>query len=78
MVVLEGELVLPLLRHIHPHGCLTDAFTVRLVCLQQVLSAVAVQAALAEVLSLSVLALIIEQAVEAVYQSEVGDTILLG
>ena len=64
VVVLKGELVLTLVRHLHPHGCLAYPTTVGSVGFQQILPRVAMQAALAEVLALLVLALVIEETVE--------------
>ena len=60
VVVLEDELVLTLFRHLHPDCGLPNPSTVGSVGFQQILPCVAVQAALAEVLALSVLALVIE------------------
>ena len=57
VVVLKGELVLTLFRHLQPS-------TVGSVGFQQILPCVAMQAMLAEVLALLVLALIVEEAVE--------------
>ena len=65
VVVLEGELVLTLFRHLHPDCGLPNPSTVGSVGFQQILLCVAVQAAFAEVLALLVLALIVEEAVEA-------------
>ena len=56
VVVLKGELVLTVFRHLHPHRCLAYPTTVGSVGFQQILPCVAVQAALAEVLALLVLA----------------------
>ena len=64
VVVLKSELVLTLFRHLHPHGCLAFPMVLRSVGFQQILPYVAVQAALAEVLALLVLALDTEKAVE--------------
>ena len=64
MVVLEGELVLTLFRHLHPHSCLAYPTILGSVGFQQILSCVAMQASLAEVLALLVLALVTEKAVE--------------
>ena len=64
MVVLKGELVCTLFRHLHPACGLPNPSTVGSVGFQQILPCVAVQAALAEVLALLVLALIVEEAVE--------------
>ena len=63
-MVLEGELVLTLFRHLHPHSCLAYPTTLVSVDLQQVFSSVAMKTALAKVLALPVLALIEEEAVE--------------
>ena len=71
VVVLEGELVLILFRHFHPHSCLAYPTTVGSVGFQQLFSFVAMQAALAEVLALLVLALVTEQAVEVFDPGEV-------
>ena len=65
VVVLEGELVLTLFRHLQPDCGLPNPSTVGSVGFQQILPCLAVQAALAEVLVLPVLALIVEEAVEA-------------
>ena len=64
MVVLKEDFVLTLFRHPNPHGCLAYPTTVESVGYQQILSSVAVQAALAEVLALLVLALVTQKAVE--------------
>ena len=64
VVVLKGELVLTLFRHLHPDCGLPNPSTVRSVGFQQIFPCVAVQAALAEVLALLVLALIVEEVVE--------------
>ena len=64
VVVLKGELVLTLFRHLHPDCGLPNPSTVGSVGFQQILPCVAMQAALAEVLALFVLALIVEEAVE--------------
>ena len=64
VVVLKEDFVLTLFRHLHPHGCLAYPTTVGSVGFQQILPCVAVQAALAEVLVLLVLALVTEKAVE--------------
>ena len=64
MVVLKGELVLNLFRHLHPHGCLACPTTLRSIGLQRVFSYVAIETALAEVLALLVLSLIVEEMVE--------------
>ena len=64
VVVLKEDFVLTLFRHLHPHGCLACPTTVGSVGFQQILPCVAVQAALAEVLVLLVLALVIEETVE--------------
>ena len=53
VVVLEGELVFPLFRHLHSLGCLASPTTLESVGFQQILPCVAVQAAFAEVLALS-------------------------
>ena len=63
MVVLEGELDLTLFRHLHLDCGLPNPSTVGCVGFQQILSCVAVQATLAEVLALLVLALVTERAV---------------
>ena len=67
MVVLEGQLVLALFWHLHTHSCLADPAALGPVGLQQVFSAVAMKTSLTEVLALSVLALIVEKAVEVLY-----------
>ena len=59
MVVREGELVLAIRRHLHPDSRLADPPALRLVGLEKVFSGVAVEAAHAEVLPLSVLALVV-------------------
>ena len=64
MVVLEGELVLTLFRHLNPHSCLAYPTTLGSAGLQQVFSSVAMKIALANVLALPVLALIVKEAVE--------------
>ena len=64
VVVLKEDFVLTLFRHLHPHGCLAYPTAVGFVGFQQILPCVAVQAALAEVLALLVLALVTEKAVE--------------
>ena len=64
VVVLKGELVFTLLRHLHPDCGLSNSPTVKFMGFQQILPCVAVQAALAEVLPLLVLALVTEKAVE--------------
>ena len=64
MVVLKSELVLTLFRHLHPDWGLPNPMTVGSVGFQQIIHCVAMQAALAEVLALLVLALIVEEAVE--------------
>ena len=64
VVVLKGELVLTLFRHLHPDCGLPNPPTVRSVGFQQILPCVSVQAALAEVIALLVLALIVEEVVE--------------
>ena len=64
VVVLEGELVLTLFRHLHPDCGLPNPSTVGSVGFQQILPCVAVQEALAEVLAPLLLALILEEAVE--------------
>ena len=71
VVVLEGELVFPLFRHLHPHGCLAYPTAPGSVGFQQTLPCVAVQAALAKVLALSVLALIVEKAIKVLDPGEV-------
>ena len=63
VVTLKGEFVLTLFRHLHPHGYLAYHTTLGSVGLQQNFSFVAMQATLAEVLALSVLALIVEEAI---------------
>ena len=64
VVVLKEDFVLTLFRHLHPHGSLAHPTTVGSVGFQQILPCVAVQAGLAEVSVLLVLALIIEETVE--------------
>ena len=71
VMVLEGELVLALLRHLCSNSCLADSLTVRLVGLQQVFSGITMQTALTEVLLLPVLALVVEEAVEVLDPSVV-------
>ena len=68
-VVLEGESVLTFFRHFHQHGCLAHPTTVGSVGFQKILPCVAVQASLAEVLALLVLALVIEEAIEVLSRS---------
>ena len=58
-MVLEGQLVLALFWHLHPHSCLPDPAEH-----QQVFSAVAMKKSLTEVLALLMLTLIIQKAVE--------------
>ena len=77
VVVLKGELVLTLFRHLHPHGCLAYLTTVGSVGFQQILPCVAVQASLAEVLALLVLALVTEKTVEVFDPAQVMLTGLL-
>ena len=60
LVLLEGERVLTLFRHLHPHSCLFYPTTPRSIKLQRVFSYVAMET----VLALPVLALIVEEAVE--------------
>ena len=64
VMVLEGELVLALLRHLYLNSCLADSLTVRLVGLQQVFPGITMETALTEVLLLPVLALVVEELVE--------------
>ena len=64
MVVLEGQLVLALFWHLHPHSSLADPAALGPVGLQQVFFAVAMKTSLTEVLALPVPALIIQKAVE--------------
>ena len=64
VVVLEGELVLALLRHLHPDGCLPDSLALRPMSFQQILALVPMKTALTEVLLCSVFALVIEETVE--------------
>ena len=64
LVVLKEDFVLTLFRHLHPHGSLAYPTTVGPVGFQQILPCVAVQAALAEVFALHVLALVMEKAAE--------------
>ena len=71
MVVLEDELVFPLLRHLHPHSGLPDPSTFGLVGFQQVFPGVAVEAALAEVFALPVLALVVQEPAEILHPSVV-------
>ena len=61
VVVLKGELVLTLFRHLHPDCGLPNRSTVGSVGFQQILPCVAVQAALAEVLALLVLTLLVQK-----------------
>ena len=67
VVVLKEDFVLTLFRHLHPHGCLAYPTTVGSVGFQQILPCVAMQAALAEVPALLVLALVMEETVEVLY-----------
>ena len=62
--VLKEDFVLTLFRHLHPDCGLPSLSTVGFVGFQQIHPCVAVQAALAEVLALLVLALILEEAFE--------------
>ena len=62
MVILEGELVFPLLRHLHPHSGLPDPSAFELVGFQQVFPGVAVKAPL--VFAPLVLALVVQEPVE--------------
>ena len=71
VVVLKGELVLTIFRHLHPHRCLAYLITVGSVFFQQILPCVAMLAALAEVLAVFVLALGKEQAVKVFDPGEV-------
>ena len=71
VVVQEGELVLTLFRHLHPHSCLAYPTTLGPVSLQQVFSSIAMKTALAKVLALPVLALNVEGAVEVLDPSVV-------
>ena len=63
-MILEGELVFPLLRHLHPHSGLPDPSAFGLVGFQQVFPGVAMKAALAEVFAPLVLALVVQEPVE--------------
>ena len=62
VVVLESELALG--RHLHPCSRLADSLALRPMSFQQVFPGIAMETALAEVLLLSVFALVIEEAVE--------------
>ena len=67
VVVLEGQLIFSLFGHLHPYSGLFDPSTFRLMGFQQVFPGVAVKAALAKVLTLPVLALVIQKAVEILH-----------
>ena len=71
MVVLEGQIVLALFWHLHPNSCLPDPTALGPVGLQQVFSAVVMKTSLTEVLAPLVLVLIIQKAVEVLYQGVV-------
>ena len=62
VVVLESELAL--WGHLHPDGRLADSLALQPMSFQQILALVPMETALAEVLLLSVFALVIEEAVE--------------
>ena len=64
VMVLESELVLALGRHFHPYSRLADSLALQPMSFQQILALVPMEAALTEVLLLSVLTLVIEEAVE--------------
>ena len=70
-MVLEGQLVLALFWHLHPNSCLSDPAALGPVGLLQVFSTVAMKTSLTEVLVPLVLALIIQKAVEVLYQGVV-------
>ena len=78
VVVLKGELVLILFRHLHPDCGLPNSPTIKFMGFQQILPCVAVQAALAEVLELLVLVLVTEKAVEVFDPGAVKFAGLLG
>ena len=63
-MVLEGQLVLGVFWHLHPHNGLADPAALEPMRLQQVFSAVAMKTSLTEVLMLLMLTLIIQKAVE--------------
>ena len=71
VVVLKGDLVFPLFRHLHPDCSLPNPSTVGSVGFQQILPCVAVQASLEEVLAPAVLTLVIEEAIEVLDPGEV-------
>ena len=71
VVVLKGDLVFPLFRHLHPYCSLPNPSTVGSVGFQQILPCVAVQASLAEVLAPAVLTLVIEEAIKVIDPGEV-------
>ena len=65
VVVLKGDLVFPLFRHLHSDSSLPNPSSVGSVGFQQILPCVAVQASLAEVFAPAVLTLVIEEAIES-------------
>ena len=75
VVILEGELVLPLLWHLHPYSGLSDPSTFRLMGFQQVFPEGSSRSA--EVLTLPVLALVIQKAVEILHPGVVEFSCLL-
>ena len=60
LVILKGELVFPLLQHLHPDCSLPNPSALGSVDLQQVFRSVAMKTALEEVFALPVLALVLE------------------
>ena len=64
VVVLEGELLLTLLGHLHPHSRLTDSLALRPVGFQQVFPGITMKTSLTEVLLPSVFVLVVEETVE--------------
>ena len=58
-MVLERELVLILLWHLNPDSCLAYSLTFRFVLLQQIFPGISMETYLAEMLLLSVFALIV-------------------
>ena len=63
-MVLESELVLAPLWHLHPYSRLADSLALRPMSFQQILARVPMKASYAEVFALPMLALVIEEAVE--------------
>ena len=64
VMVLESELVLALLWHLHPYSRLADSLALRPMSFQQILARVPMKASYAEVFAFPVLALVIEETVE--------------